>query len=141
MEHSFHYMLMAIQALVQKKLLAELKNTGLTAGQPKVLDYLRNHNGANQKEIAQGCHIEAGSLTSLLNRMEESNLVQRRMLNGNRRTYYIFLTEEGQKLSDVVSEKFEEIERQIFQNISSKDKDHFTETFFNIYKTLLPKEE
>lgn len=141
MEHSFHYMLMSIQALVQKKLLAELKSTGLTAGQPKVLDYLRNHNGANQKEIAQGCHIEAGSLTSLLNRMEENHLVQRRILNGNRRTYYIFLTEEGQTLSDVVSEKFKEIEKEIFQNISPKDKDYFTEIFFNIYETLLPKEE
>lgn len=141
MEHSFHYMLMAIQALVQKKLLAELKSTGLTAGQPKVLDYLRDHNGANQKEIAQGCHIEAGSLTSLLNRMEENSLVQRRMLNGNRRTYYIFLTEEGQVLSDIVSQKFEEIEKQIFQNIPSGDKEHFTKVFSDIYESLLPKEE
>lgn len=141
MEHSFHYMLMAVQALVQKKLLAELKNTGLTAGQPKVLDYLREHNGANQKEIAQGCHIEAGSLTSLLNRMEENNLVQRRMLNGNRRTYYIFLTEEGRVLSDIVSQKFEEIEKQIFQNISSGDKKYFTKVFSDIYESLLPKEE
>lgn len=141
MEHSFHYMLLAIQAMVQKKLLAELKNTGLTVGQPKILDYLRAHNGASQKEIAQGCHIEAGSLTSVLNRMEENELVQRRMLNGNRRTYYIFLTEEGQALSDIVSEKFEEIEKQVFQNISSGDREYFIRIFSDIYKSLLPKEE
>lgn len=54
-----------------KKLMENVKSTGLTLGQPKVLDYLKHHDGANQKEIAAGCHIEAGSLTSILNRMEE----------------------------------------------------------------------
>ena len=35
MEGTFHYMLMANQALVHKKLLAYLKDTGLTIGQPR----------------------------------------------------------------------------------------------------------
>ncbi|MFR7668000.1 MAG: MarR family transcriptional regulator [Mediterraneibacter faecis] len=35
------------------------------------MDYLKDHDGANQKEIAAACHIEAGSLTSVLNRMED----------------------------------------------------------------------
>ena len=63
MEESFHYLSMANQMLIQKKLMENVKSTGLTLGQPKVLDYLKHHDGANQKEIAAGCHIEAGSLT------------------------------------------------------------------------------
>lgn len=35
-------------------------------GQPKVLDYLKDHDGSSQKEIARACHIEPGSLTSIL---------------------------------------------------------------------------
>lgn len=82
----------------KKKLMEQLKDTGLTLGQPKVLDYLKEHDGASQKEIAAGCLIEAGSLTSILNRMEEKDLIERKMLNGNRRTFHIFMTESGKKI-------------------------------------------
>lgn len=141
MDLSFHYTLMAVQAMLQKKLLSSLKKTGLTAGQPKVLDYLREHNGANQKEIAKGCHIEAGSLTSVLNRMENSGLVERRMLNDNRRTYYIYLTDEGQRLSDLVAAEFSKLEDEAFLNISDSDQTLFMKTFETIYQNLLLKED
>ncbi len=50
---TFHYLLMAGHAIYLKQLMAELYHTGLTPGQPKVLDYLMEHDGANQKEIAK----------------------------------------------------------------------------------------
>lgn len=64
MQHSFHYLLMTAQAVLHKKLFGILKETGLSQGQPKVLDYLKAHDGATQKEIACGCHIEPPSLLS-----------------------------------------------------------------------------
>ena len=78
---SFHYLSMSNHMMIQKQLMEQLKPYGLTLGQPKVLDYLKDHDGANQKEIAAACHIEAGSLTSVLNRMEDQNMVERRILN------------------------------------------------------------
>lgn len=57
MKESFHYMLMVTQAVFHKKLLTGLQGTGLTLGQPKVLDYLREHDGSNQKAIAAACHM------------------------------------------------------------------------------------
>ena len=65
MNDSFHYLSMINHMTVQKKLMEQLKDTGLTLGQPKVLDYLKDHDGVSQKEIAAGCLIEAGSLTSI----------------------------------------------------------------------------
>lgn len=100
MNDSFHYLSMANHMMVQKKLMEQLKDTGLTLGQPKVLDYLKDHDGASQKEIAAGCLIEAGSLTSILNRMEEKGLIERKMLNGNRRTFHIFMTESRKEKSE-----------------------------------------
>ena len=79
MDDSFHYLSMINHMIVQKKLMDQLKDTGLTLGQPKVLDYLKDHDGASQKEIAAGCLIEAGSLTSILNRMEEKDLIERKI--------------------------------------------------------------
>ena len=71
MAYTFHYLLMAHQAPFQKRVLARCQKTNLTAGQPKVLDYLKDFDGATQKDIAKGCHIEPASLSSILGRMEE----------------------------------------------------------------------
>ena len=54
MDDSFHYLSMINHMTIQKKLMEQLKNTGLTLGQPKVLDYLKDHDGVSQKEIAAG---------------------------------------------------------------------------------------
>ena len=118
MNDSFHYLSMANHMMVQKKLMEQLKDTGLTLGQPKVLDYLKDHDGASQKEIAAGCLIEAGSLTSILNRMEEKGLLERKMLNGNRRTFHIFMTETA------------------LNNVSEEEQKVFMEIFLRIYRNL-----
>ena len=95
MEESFHYQLMSSHINLQKQLFASLKHTGLTSGQPKILDYLQDHNGATQKDIALACHIEAASLTSILSGMEKKGMIERKALNGNRRSLHVFLTEKG----------------------------------------------
>lgn len=137
MEISYHYLLMANQALLQKKLLIELTDTGLTLGQPKVLDYLKDHNGASQKDIASGCHIEAASLTSVLNRMEEKEIIERRMLNGNRRSLHIFLTETGQEFQSAVEQSFRSLEDKAFQGITQDERTQFMKTFIKIYDNMV----
>ena len=111
MEDSLHYLIMANQMLVQETLLDKLKDTGLTIGQPKILDYLKEHNGSSQKEIARACFLDAGSLTTILNRMEEKGLIERQMLNGNRRSFHIFMTDEGKEKQQLIDQVFSEIEK------------------------------
>ena len=55
MDTSLHYLTMANHLLIQKRILEKVKESGLTLGQPKVLDYLKSHDGASQKEIAADC--------------------------------------------------------------------------------------
>ena len=58
MKPTYHYMLMTNHMLLQKKLLTDLKETELTAGQPKVLDYLQDHNRGQPERTGGGCRIE-----------------------------------------------------------------------------------
>ena len=95
MDRSFHYLLMATQSLFQRSVMAELNGSGLTAGQPKVLDYLGRHDGSVQKDIAAGCQIDPATLTGLVNRMEEKGLIRRCNEDGNRRSLHVYLTEQG----------------------------------------------
>ena len=135
-DQSFHYLLMANQAMVHKQLLVGLEDTGLTLGQPKVLDYLSQHDGSNQRQLAYGCRIEPSSLTVLLNRMEYTGLIERRKKDGNRRSYYIYLTEKGRNCQIRVAEEFQKLEEKAMRNIPKGDQQLFQKIFLQMYHNL-----
>ena len=122
--------------MFQKELLARLKDTGLTIGQPKILDYLKDHDGAGQKDIAHGCHIEPGTLTTLLNRMEDIGLVERRTLNGNRRSLYVFLTEKGKQQVALVTEAFSSMEEEAFRGMSETECEILMRLMHQVYENI-----
>ena len=133
MEPTLHYLLMSNYMNFQKCLLEQVRAFGLTPGQPKVLDYLKEHDGASQKEIAGACGIEAGSLTSVLNRMEEKHMIERRILNGNRRTFHIFLTPFGTEMLQKTV--------QAFEGFSEKDKEQFMKYFMKLSTNIKGAQE
>ena len=98
MQETFHYLLMSDHLMVQKALVSSVKDTRLTPGQPKILDYLLHHDGAIQKEIAIFCHIEPASLTAILNGMENKGYIERRTAGSNRRSLHVYLTETGKNM-------------------------------------------
>ena len=128
MDTSLHYLLMAVHTLFQRQVLAELSSLGLTAGQPKVLDYLGIHNGSMQKNIANGCQIDPATLTGLLNRMEEKGLLERRTKDGNRRSFHIYLTDLGwQRQRDVIA-AFRKCEKNLLQDLEPGRAEALTRT-------------
>ena len=141
MDKSFHYMIMVNQSLFQKKVLDALSPYKLTAGQPKVLDYLGKHNGCIQKAIATGCKIEPATLTGILSRMEEKKLIIRQTKDGNKRSLYVYLTDEGKRLQEIVNDTFEKVENEILSGISESEKEQFINIFFKICNNMTNTEE
>lgn len=141
MDDTLHYLIMANQMLVQKALLERLRDTGLTIGQPKILDYLKDHDGSSQKDIAKACFLEAGSLTTILNKMEEKGLIERRILNGNRRSFHIFMTDEGREKMQLIDRSFSEIEKKALSDVSDEELEIFMSVYKKIYKNLTHKED
>ena len=137
MKESLHYFLMAKHFMIQKALVTSVKDSGLTSGQPKVLDYLKNHNGAVQKDIAAGCHIEPASLTAILNGMETKGLIERRLCPDNHRFYNVYLTETGRLYVGRLENEFDTIESYALQNFSEADKEQLIEYLSRIYNTML----
>lgn len=130
---NFHNLMMVTQAVLHKKVFTKLSDTKLSLGQPKVLDYLGNHNGSVQKDIAAACQIEPATVTSLLGRMEENHLIERKSLNGNRRSQYVYLTENGEKMQDRVKSVFDELEGIAFEGFSEQEKNAFIQQLHRIY--------
>lgn len=95
MEHSFHHRLLLAQTVFQKQVVLEASACGLLPGQSKVLDYLLDHDGCEQKILGEEFRLEPATVTGILKRMEEAGLIERRMLDGNRKSRYVYLTEKG----------------------------------------------
>ena len=127
---------MRMQARLHKQLMKGLEQTGLTTGQPKILAYLKSHQGRCQKEIAQACQLEPGSLTVLLNRMEKQGLIERRRRGGDRKTQYVYLTEQGLALAEAVVTRFYEVERLAFSGISEEEQAVFAHVCEEILRNL-----
>ena len=140
MDKSFHYLIMINQVAFQKKVLSSLTKIGLTSGQPKVLDYLGIHDGSMQKDIAYGCQIDPATLTGILEHMEEKGLIERRMINGNRRSSYVYLTGNGREKYKMVAKKFLEIEEEVFNGIDDKEKEQFMKIFYKLCCNMIETE-
>ena len=136
MYESLHYLLMTTHTSFQKSLLSQIKDTNLTPGQPKVLDYLKDHDGAIQKDIAAACHIEPASLTVILSGMEHKGFVERKTLDGNRRSLYVFLTESGRQLASRLEREFSLIETQALRGITKSEQKQLLMLLTKIYENI-----
>ena len=121
MDTSFHYLLLAAQGMFQRRILARLAGSGLTAGQPKVLNYLGLHNGSVQKNIALGCQIDPATLTGLLGRMEEKGLVERRAEGGDRRALHVYRTDFGWEKQREVLRVLEACDREMLSGLDEAE--------------------
>lgn len=123
MELSYHYLLLLNHSIYQKKMYEAIENLKLSIGQPKVFDFLKDHDGCIQKEIAVGCQIEPASVTSILLTMEKRGFIERRSINDNRRSHYVFLTEEGKRIATLVREAMLKVEEQVLENFTIEEKE------------------
>lgn len=118
---SLHYLLMKSNAMFSRKILSEVSKIGLTSGQPKILDFLLQYKEADQKTIAAYCEIEQTTVGSILLRMENAGLVQRRQKDGNRRSLYVSLTEHGKEAAEKLMDIFRGVEAEATACLSDQE--------------------
>lgn len=121
----YHKLMMENHTLFTKNVFERLEDLELTIGQPKILEYLIHHDGAVQKDIASACQIEPATVTSLLSRMEKKRLVERRMMNGDRRFLCTYLTDSGKVAAKYVMKAFADSEEVALEGFSKKEKEIF----------------
>ena len=118
---SLHYLLMKSHSVMQRKIYSEAQKIGLTSGQPKILDYLYEHEGSDQKTIAGYCEIEPATLGSILLRMEQKGLIERRQENGNRRSLFVYLTENGKEVCEKMHDIFSQKDKQASDGLTTAE--------------------
>lgn len=75
-----------------------LEELNLTYTQYVVMMVFWEHGGMTEKEFGEIVHLDSGTLTPLLKRLEKQGLVNRIRPESNERKLYISLTKEGEAL-------------------------------------------
>ena len=126
MENSLHYKLRACHTNCQKAIIQHIKTkTDLRPGEPKILEFLAEHEPCEQKEIAAGCNLDSASVTGILRRMETRNLVKRETKNGNRRSLYVSMTEYGRDMAEDVEDTFSFVDQRVVKGLSKEEINEF----------------
>ncbi len=138
---SFHNALMLTYFSFNKRVSAEAKKLGLSAGQPKILDYLYDNGGVEQKTVALNCEIERASAGSVLDGMERSGLVERKKRAGNRRSLFVELTPKGRSLALEVRQIFRRAENRALAGLSEHGRQGFTAMLLAVYNNITAEPE
>ncbi len=118
---SFHQLIKKTHLSFAKRVLAETQKLGLSAGQPKILEFLLEVDSVEQKTIAIHCEIEPATVGTILLGMESKGLIVRKRENDNRRSLFVSLTPEGREYALKVKEIFDRNEKEIFSNFSDDE--------------------
>lgn len=138
---SFHHLLMKAHTSLHKKVMADAAVCSLTAGQPKILEYLAEVGLADQKTIAEHCEIEPATVGSILTRMEGAGLVERRRMEGNRRSVVVSLTLSGEAAAQNTQKIFEKNEAAALSGFTEAEKEALCSLLERVYRNLRLKED
>ncbi len=106
---------------VFERLLAEARIDAFNGPQGKILDALWQQDGLSARELGERTGLAGSTLTSMLDRMEEAGLAQRRRSREDRRVIRVFLTRKVRALQaeyEAVSERMTDI---YFQGFDARE--------------------
>ena len=109
---------------------------GIRRSQPWILDFLAEHDGAIQRELADRAHFDPATITSALVRMEEEGKVRRESVPGDKRAQRVVLTELGRQKQRYVQSVFAETEEKALRGFSAEEKQQLGEYLARLQKNL-----
>ncbi len=110
------------------KFLAQKNITAFNGEQGRILHVLWENDGISNRELSKKSGLAMSSLTTMLERMEEKNLLIRKFCPTDKRKILIFLTDYAKSLEseyDEISDKMTEIS---FEGISNEERLAFEAT-------------
>ncbi|WP_421656834.1 MarR family winged helix-turn-helix transcriptional regulator [Leptothermofonsia sp. ETS-13] len=104
-----------------------IRNLGLTGPQFDVIATLGNTSGMMMGQLAEKTLVTKGTLTGIIDRLEQKGLVRREVPPDNRRCFKIVLTTEGEKVFEEVfpthinrlKERFDQLSEEEMEQITA----------------------
>lgn len=99
----------------------------LNQSQNRILFLLKKNGSMTQKELMQSMHIQSGSLSELLGKVEHAGYVQKERMANDKRNYKVSLTDAGLQQAIRFEQHQEAIAESMFKSLSPQQKDELEE--------------
>jgi DNA-binding MarR family transcriptional regulator len=125
--HGIGYRIKLLSQLLSRKFQERLEPLGLTPFHWVVLCCLWEEDGLATSSISEKLQQVGGTLTGVLDRMEERGLIRRERDSEDRRVWRIWLTDAGEQLREVLPPIAVEIRDSALTGISPAERKHFSD--------------
>ena len=122
LDQEAHFLLLRAFHHSHKYITKRTQELGLFPGQPKILEYLLEHEGCIARDICEDCVLDKSTMTSLLTRMERQGLVAREESSADRRATFLHLTEQGRDMALAVKTIFRAADDQALQGVPEEER-------------------
>lgn len=122
-DNCMNYLLSVTQHKVFKYYSKLLERQGITSAQAGVLTYIWSvpDNKTTPKEIGKKLHLEAPTVSGILDKMQKLDLINREVDPDNRRVIFVTPTSKANQMKASIESTTEEMNRQVLKDFSSEE--------------------
>ncbi|WP_175533421.1 MULTISPECIES: MarR family winged helix-turn-helix transcriptional regulator [unclassified Janthinobacterium] len=113
-----------------------VRQYGLTHAQFDIIATLGNTSGMSYKELGQRTLITKGTLTGVVDRLEQKGLVIRERCPRDKRSYYVRLSTQGEQVFQDVFPKLTRQGQRLFANYTDDDFNHLETTLAGLKQAI-----
>jgi MarR family transcriptional regulator, organic hydroperoxide resistance regulator len=96
---------------------------GVFRGQPPLLHKLWDNEGSTQSELAESLHMAPATITKMLQRMQQSGLVERRPDPADQRVSRVFLTDAARDLKEVIQAREQQVGQEMLDGFTREERE------------------
>lgn len=136
-KNSMYHLFLEIQRLHYIKVHKANEAVGMSHGQAPVLFVLSEQDGQSQNEIANKLNVKPSTVAVMLQRMEKSELIEKRLDEKDQRVSRVYITEKGKEFAKVAKNVLDKLEETCFGNFTMEEKIILRRLFLQIHENLL----
>ncbi|CAM3430429.1 MarR family winged helix-turn-helix transcriptional regulator [Marinicrinis lubricantis] len=109
---------------------------GTTVMQTRVMRIIKRNPNIGVLELAERLHLGNSTISSMVDRLVKSGLVERERLSSDRRSKTLRLTEKGEQVQNKADQLFLDHLSSLLENIPEEEMEHLIRTLNKISKIL-----
>lgn len=103
-----------------------VKDSGLSPAQMHTIEIIGHRKNLRMKELAEKLGVTTGTLTMSVDKLEKLGLVQRKPHDTDRRSYFVVLTDKGEKMFEEHHRFHEDFTREVSAELSNDELETLT---------------
>lgn len=111
---------------------SKLEPYGVTPVQFALLNQLWKKDGQFSYELGKSLLLDSATITGIIDRLEQSGLIERRTDPNDRRNRLIYLTEKGKELEVPLIKQMDEMNQEVLSGLDDEEIQRFKQILFNI---------